>query len=606
VKIKTQVIISLVVFFILDILIIFSVLSSDNQIYEIQKKQEIIDNIKKSSLELYYLENNYLLHNEKRSLIQWNSKYATLSGQLQELTVTDPFQEASLNSILESYTSLNKSFTNLVSVTGGIQGNELIGGSQELKEFYTSALAGQMQTLIFRSSELEQLVNDQALLVEERNTIIILLSIAGLIIFVLLNYFLINRSVIKSISEIERGTERIGSGDLDTKIDILNDDELGSLAIAFNEMMSSLKNSRNMLISSNVELEEQISERIGIEKELRESEERYRKFIDSITDIFFAMDVDMRYTYWNTRYEDMTGILARDAIGKTVFEIFSDTPEIRKLVTVYEEVIRTNQTRSFEDEQFLGGEYHFFESNVYPSVNGIAVLTKDITERKRTEDALKLARHKLTLLNSVTFQDIQTAAFSLSAYGNLMNTVAMDEKGKKYLEKQISVNKTIINSLNFAKNYQNIGEKTPVWQNVKMTLLYAISHMSLGDIYHDFETENLEIFADPLLEKAFQGLFENSVTHGEHVSKIRVYHVFTPDGVSIIYEDDGIGIPLEKKEQIFSLGKEPDARIRGLFFIQEILDLTSMKIKETGVPSKGVRFEIIVPNGVYRLNGSSN
>ncbi len=231
-KIKTQVIISLVVFFILDILIIFSVLSSDNQIYEIQKKQEIIDNIKKSSLELYYLENNYLLHNEKRSSIQWNSKYAALSGQLHELTVTDPFQEASLNSILESYTSLNKSFSNLVSVTGGIQGNEKVGSSQELKEFYTSALAGQMQTLIFRSSELEQLVNDQALLVEERNTIIIVLSIAGLIIFVLLNYFLINRSVIKSISEIERGTERIGSGDLDTKIDILNDDELGSLAIA--------------------------------------------------------------------------------------------------------------------------------------------------------------------------------------------------------------------------------------------------------------------------------------------------------------------------------------------------------------------------------------
>ena len=88
-----------------------------------------------------------------------------------------------------------------------------------------------------------------------------------------------------------------------------------------------------------------------------------------------------------------------------------------------------------------------------------------------------------------------------------------------------------------------------------MVLLFWLSHISIGEIQHSFETEDLEIYADPLLEKACQGILENSLAHGGKVTRIRVWHTVTPAGVTIIFEDDGIGIPHEKKAQIFLRGE---------------------------------------------------
>jgi len=157
----------------------------------------------------------------------------------------------------------------------------------------------------------------------------------------------------------------------------------------------------------------------------------------------------------------------------------------------------------------------------------------------------------------------------------------------------------------FTRDYQNMGEKPPKWQMVRLAFLFGLSHISIGDIRHSLETENLECFADPLLEKAFQGLLENSVEHGGHVSLIRVWHTVIPDGVTLVFEDDGVGIPHEKKERIFLRGEGTCASVRGLFFVREILDITGITITESGEPGKGARFEMTIPKGAWRMTGKS-
>jgi signal transduction histidine kinase len=66
----------------------------------------------------------------------------------------------------------------------------------------------------------------------------------------------------------------------------------------------------------------------------------------------------------------------------------------------------------------------------------------------------------------------------------------------------------------------------------------------------------LRFFTDPLLEKVCQRLFANPVKHGDHLTRIRVSHTITPDMATIFLEDNGIGIPKEKKEQIFFTQRE--------------------------------------------------
>jgi hypothetical protein len=43
----------------------------------------------------------------------------------------------------------------------------------------------------------------------------------------------------------------------------------------------------------------------------------------------------------------------------------------------------------------------------------------------------------------------------------------------------------------------------------------------------------------------------------------------------------------------------------GLFLAREIPALTGIIIVENGVPGKGTRFEIIVPNGMWRMDGGN-
>ena len=226
----------------------------------------------------------------------------------------------------------------------------------------------------------------------------------------------------------------------------------------------------------------------------------------------------------------------------------------------------------------------------------------DITERKLTEDILRRVNLKLNVISQLTRKDLINQLFVLSSYIELAKKSAAGQdsillsilKGERAIR---AVNEI----LEFARDYQDLGAKPSTWQNVRTSLLYGLSHISIGNINHSLETENLEIFSDPQLEKAWQGLFENSLVHGERVSLIRVWHTVTPDGVTIVFEDDGIGIPHEKKEKIFLRRESVRVSIRSLIFVREILDITGITISENGEPGKGARFEITVPNGVWRM-----
>jgi signal transduction histidine kinase len=72
----------------------------------------------------------------------------------------------------------------------------------------------------------------------------------------------------------------------------------------------------------------------------------------------------------------------------------------------------------------------------------------------------------------------------------------------------------------------------------------------------------------------------------------------------VVWEDNGIGRAENEKERIFERGSGKNTGL-GLFLVREILSLTGILIKETGVPEKGARFEITVPNGKYRFKETS-
>jgi PAS domain S-box-containing protein len=124
------------------------------------------------------------------------------------------------------------------------------------------------------------------------------------------------------------------------------------------------------------------------EKALRLSETKFRYLAESITDIFFAMDNDLKISYWNKASEKMSGISASEATGKIIYDIF---PNVKgnKTEKVYLEVLSSKTPKSFINEFQSNGKSFAFEVSVYPSPEGLSVFTKDITEKKRVEEAIR-------------------------------------------------------------------------------------------------------------------------------------------------------------------------------------------------------------------------
>ncbi|MBA7610674.1 hypothetical protein ES703_17886 [subsurface metagenome] len=136
-----------------------------------------------------------------------------------------------------------------------------------------------------------------------------------------------------------------------------------------------------------------ITERKRAEEALRESEERYRELADSITDIFFAMDRDLKYTYWNKASEKLTGISAKEAIGKSLYEIFPEV-EGKAADKLYLEVLKTKKAQSLENKYRLGNQDFIFELSAYPTKDGCSVFAKDITARKKVEEELRKSEER--------------------------------------------------------------------------------------------------------------------------------------------------------------------------------------------------------------------
>jgi signal transduction histidine kinase len=120
------------------------------------------------------------------------------------------------------------------------------------------------------------------------------------------------------------------------------------------------------------------------------------------------------------------------------------------------------------------------------------------------------------------------------------------------------------------------------------------------EIAVETDSPTLEVYADPLLMRVFYNLIDNALRYGgEQMTAIRISSQESSLGLLIVCEDNGVGIPADKKEAIFRRRYFKHTGL-GLFLSREILVITGITITENGTPGKGARFEITVPNGMWR------
>jgi len=103
----------------------------------------------------------------------------------------------------------------------------------------------------------------------------------------------------------------------------------------------------------------------------------------------------------------------------------------------------------------------------------------------------------------------------------------------------------------------------------------------MSRVRFEIDTGTLEVYADPLLEKAFRNLVDNSLKYGgPGLGCIRVTAHGSGSDLIVVVEDDGVGIEEADKANLFHYGFGKHTGL-GLFLSREILTITGLSIRES-------------------------
>jgi len=345
-----------------------------------------------------------------------------------------------------------------------------------------------------------------------------------------------------------------------------------------------------------MELYKDITARNEVEKELEESRRHFQTLFNLMVDPVAIVDGKGKILEVTQRAEEVTGFKREELVGKNFLktEILSAKSKailIKNLakrmmgmrIAPYEVEVLTKDGRKLPHEINAAK----IEYNGKPAD---LVVFRDVTERKKMEE-------KLRVVGSLTRHDVRNKLSVVT--GNVFlakKKLAGNDEVSEYLREIESGCQQIVRILEFSKDYEMLGVEELTYINVNETFEKAISLFSnLDRIRIENECRGLVVLADSLLRQVFYNLVDNSLKHGERVGRIRAhYEEAGKDQLSLVYEDDGVGIPLAEKPKLFKEGYGRGTGY-GLFMIKRICEVYGWSIQETGEPGKGAHFTMTIP-----------
>jgi PAS domain S-box-containing protein len=140
------------------------------------------------------------------------------------------------------------------------------------------------------------------------------------------------------------------------------------------------------------------------ERTAREAEARHFGILKAITEgtseLIFAKDLDSRPVFVNEAIAKMYGTTVEQIVGKPEDEFFSDQA-LKQIIADDQRIIRTGQTETFEEELPASSGTRLFLTTKSPwrdssgEIVGVIGVSRDITEWKKTQNALHESRERL-------------------------------------------------------------------------------------------------------------------------------------------------------------------------------------------------------------------
>lgn len=410
----------------------------------------------------------------------------------------------------------------------------------------------------------------------------------GLIFAIIIGFISVGR-IVKPVNQLREASKLIAEGDFDKRIEVKTKDEIEELSISFNQMADKLK----FTIS-----------------ELRDKNAKLDAILSSMQEGLIALDKENRVISVN---ESAKEILQIDdiKIGTHIEEILPNSQVLREI----EKAIK--DSRNYNAEIEIGYDIkkiiHISISIIqgqdeYEKRIGTLLIIRDITSIRKLEEMRK------DFVANVS-HELRTPLTSIIGFTETLKIKDLDEKNREKVINIIEIEterlQRLINDLLRLSEIENI-------ENVKQLIDIDVredAYDAIGILQPLADKKNikLSLFMEEELNSIkgdrdwfrliIINLVENSIKYTEQNGIVKVSLLNYQEGIELIVEDNGIGIPEESIPRIFErfyrVDKSRSNIIEGsglgLAIVKHLVLLFGGSIEVTSKLGYGSKFTVTLP-----------
>jgi two-component system, cell cycle sensor histidine kinase and response regulator CckA len=183
----------------------------------------------------------------------------------------------------------------------------------------------------------------------------------------------LSRGIIRPVAKLMEGARRVGLGDWEHRVEVKGADEIAELADSFNAMA----------------------------RELSENHGYLKNVLDTLSTMLIAVDRQGVVSQWNAAAEKYTGIPAREALGRDLWEV---QPQLEQFLPDFELLLATREPREHLRRLVKLDDRRFLDVSMYPfalsSGEGALIAVSDVTEQERKDEQL-LQAQKMELVGNL-------------------------------------------------------------------------------------------------------------------------------------------------------------------------------------------------------------
>ena len=644
-RIRSQFILSMVVFSMVLSVIALSAVFTGLQVAQLSSQQDIAEAIQSDAGHLNQISTDYFLKQEDIQLEEWQQEFDSLVSKVESLKPANSEQSALLARIDGDMQQLDPAFSAVATYLQNTPRNLSVRMLPEFQAIWGN-LSKQNQALASDSALLSQAMGNESDALKAENSVIIVALLCAVGGYFVTNYLVVYRNALRSISRLQEGTKVVGSGNFDYSIEKGGKDEVGELSDAFNQMTASLKD----LTISKKQLESEVLERKKVERQLEESKiqlEKEKNLLQAIMNEpknmhLVYLDKGFNFLRVNEAYAKTCGYKPEEMIGKNHFALYPNEEN----EAVFARVRDTGEPVGFHDKAFVFPDQPergvtFWDWTLSPIRNGSGVVEGlvfalvETTERKKAERALEDAQSKLkeyaTSLEQLVEERTRQLRDSerLAGIGQTAGMVGHDIRNPlQAIMGDVYLLKSDLSSLPEGEEKESMQESL---ESIEQNVAYVnkivqdlqdfarplkpdsrevdVEALCEGILFKNGVPENVEksckverkakkIFSDPdLLRRVLSNLVSNAIQAMPNGGRLFVNAFREAGDVVITVGDTGMGIPEEARSKLFMplFTTKSKGQGFGLAVVRRITEALGGTIDFESEVGKGTKFNVRLP-----------